>query len=228
MESLKSNQKKEESKQLIPTTNKAGVQAVALKPEEKQVFHGSKGSVNWKAPKCTLKSTKIARGKDKSYVSKTQTEYKDHPEVLAEKIKVLAKMIKESQLCVAYTGAGISTNAGINDYASANKPKNAITNFRLARPTKAHHVITALINNNHIMHWCQQNHDGLAQKAGCPKDFVNEIHGSWYDKSNPVVKMSGSLKKENFECLNDWVQLQDMVIAVGTSMVGMGSDRIAV
>ena len=40
--------------------------------------------------------------------------------------------------------------------------------------------------------------------------------------------MSGNLKAENFECLNDWVQLQDMVISVGTSMVGMGSDRIAV
>ena len=40
--------------------------------------------------------------------------------------------------------------------------------------------------------------------------------------------MSGNLKTECFECLNDWVQLQDMVIAVGTSMVGMGSDRIAV
>ena len=137
-------------------------------------------------------------------------------------------MIKNSQLCVAYTGAGISTGAGINDYASAIEPKNKLKNFRLARPTKAHHVITAMIKNGNIMHWCQQNHDGLAQKAGCPKAYVNEIHGSWYDKTNPVVPMSGNLKTECFECLNDWIQLQDMVIAVGTSMVGMGSDRIAV
>ena len=62
-------------------------------------------------------------------------------------------MLKESSMCVVYTGAGISTGAGINDYASANKPKNALTNFRLAKPTRAHHVITHMINNGNVMHW---------------------------------------------------------------------------
>ena len=57
-------------------------------------------------------------------------------------------------MCVAYTGAGISTNAGINDYASASGPKNAITNFRLAKPTKAHCAITGMIKNGDIKHWC--------------------------------------------------------------------------
>ena len=152
----------EESKQIVEQLNQLKMQQPVLKPEEKQVFHGSKGSSQWRAPICTHKSTKIARGKDKSYVSKTQTEYKDQPDVLAAKIKVLAQMIRDSQLCVAYTGAGISTGAGINDYASAHKPKNAITNFRMARPTPAHHAITGLIKDGKIMHWCQQNHDGLA------------------------------------------------------------------
>ena len=165
MESLhttKAKQAQEESKQIVNKLNDLKIKQPVLRPEEKQVFHGSRGSVYWKAPTCTLKSDKIARGKDKSYVSKTQTEYKDQPDVLAAKVKLLAQMIRDSQLCVAYTGAGISTNAGINDYASANKPKNAIKNFRLAKPTKAHHAITAMIKNGNIMHWCQQNHDGLA------------------------------------------------------------------
>lgn len=55
---------------------------------------------------------------------------------------------------------------------------------------------------------------------------LNEIHGSWYDKSNPVVKMSGTLKKENFEMFEQWVELNDFVIAVGSSMVGMSTDGI--
>ena len=77
------------------------------------------------------------------------------------------------------------------------------------------------------MHWLHQNHDGLAQKAGCPKSHLNEIHGSNWDKKNPVVKMGGQLKTENHEMLQDWIQLQDMCIAVGTAMVGMNSDNIA-
>ena len=77
-------------------------------------------------------------------------------------------------------------------------------NYRAARPTKAHYVITELIKKDHVKHWLQQNHDGLAQKSGCPMSKVNEIHGSWYDKSNPVVKMNQSLKTENYEQMELW------------------------
>ena len=38
--------------------------------------------------------------------------------------------------------------------------------------------------------------------------------------------MSGQLKAENFACMQDWIQLQDMCIAVGSSLVGMNSDSI--
>ena len=67
----------------------------------------------------------------------------------------------------------------------------------------AHHSATALHKKGYIKHWLQQNHDGLAQKAGMPWsekniDHLNEIHGGWYDKTNPVVMMKESLKKENF------------------------------
>jgi NAD-dependent SIR2 family protein deacetylase len=66
----------------------------------------------------------------------------------------------------------------------------------------------------------------LAQKAGCPKKFLNEIHGSWFDKNNFVVEMGKLLKHENFEILTLWRDLADLVISVGTSMVGMHSDTI--
>jgi len=44
--------------------------------------------------------------------------------VVDEKINVLINLIIQSKNMTAYTGAGISTSAGINDYAS--KAKNSI------------------------------------------------------------------------------------------------------
>lgn len=46
-------------------------------------------------------------------------EYFDSPEVLDEKISLLASWIKESKKTSVFTGAGISTAAGIPDYRSA-------------------------------------------------------------------------------------------------------------
>ena len=111
---------------------------------------------------------------------------------------------------VTYTSAGISRNAGIDDYASAQNSKKAghktlaKNEYRKAKPTRAHYAITEMANNGYVKNWLQQNHDGLAHKAGMPDYMVNEIHGSWYDKSNPVVPMSGNLKAENFAQFQDW------------------------
>ena len=90
-------------------------------------------------------------------------------------------MIKDSQNCVVYTGAGISTGAGIPDYATTIKPFDLQQHMN-TKPTFAHHTIVKFLKRGYFKHWLQQNHDALAQKAGCPKQFLNEIHGSWFDK----------------------------------------------
>lgn len=45
-------------------------------------------------------------------------EYFDSPEELEKKIDILAKIIKESEHFIVFTGAGISTSTGIPDFRS--------------------------------------------------------------------------------------------------------------
>lgn len=80
------------------------------------------GNKDWKLPICTVKSKEVAR-KGFETNSMTKSEYKDHPEVLKEKVKILANLLKESKASVFYTGAGISTGSGVADYASKQKKK---------------------------------------------------------------------------------------------------------
>ena len=110
---------------------------------------------------------------------------------------------------MAYTGAGISRASGIADYATKAKNtkaghENHSLNRLQAEPTTAHHVLTAMEKNKYVQHWLQQNHDGLAQKSGFPLGKLNEIHGSWFDKKNPVVMMDDSLNPKSFKMLEEW------------------------
>jgi hypothetical protein len=77
-----------------------------------------------------------------------------------------------------------------------------------------------------IHEWIQQNHDGLPQKAGLPQHCINEIHGAWFDPSNPVVSMSGHLRCDLSERLNVWKKKADLVLALGTSLAAVGADEI--
>ena len=52
------------------------------------------------------------------YSTRKAHEYMDEDSVLLEKVKCLATMIKKSKNFLVYTGAGISTSSGIDDYAS--------------------------------------------------------------------------------------------------------------
>lgn len=102
------------------------------------------------------------------------------------------------------------------------KPKSSLA----ARPTFAHHTLTRLYEAGYLKWWCQQNHDGLPQKAGLPQHAINEIHGSWFDPSNRVVQFSESLRDDLCKDMYEWQEKADVVLAVGTSLSGMAADEI--
>merc|ERR1719487_2179784 len=56
---------------------------------------------------------------------------------------------------------------------------------------------------------------------------MNEIHGSWFDPSNPVVKYSGSLQSDLFDGMVHESEAADLVIVMGTSLSGLNADRMA-
>eukprot|EP00036_Acanthoecidae_sp_10tr_P011580 CAMPEP_0182928174 /NCGR_PEP_ID=MMETSP0105_2-20130417/15422_1 /TAXON_ID=81532 ORGANISM="Acanthoeca-like sp., Strain 10tr" /NCGR_SAMPLE_ID=MMETSP0105_2 /ASSEMBLY_ACC=CAM_ASM_000205 /LENGTH=432 /DNA_ID=CAMNT_0025066173 /DNA_START=166 /DNA_END=1463 /DNA_ORIENTATION=+ len=170
------------------------------------------------------------------YTKIDATEYRDSPDVEAAKIELVAQMLAKASTCTAYTGAGISTAAGIGDYAtkakdshagSPNKPLSMLSPF-VAKPSIAHHALVKLWRAGMLGGgWVQQNHDGLPQKAGLPQEAINEIHGAWFDVSNPVVKMSGQLRTDLFDDLVRIEAEADMCLTLGTSLSGMNADRVA-
>src|SRR3990167_9107078 len=156
----------------------------------------------------------------------------DEAEVLEAKVELVVEFLKQAKCCVVYTGAGLSRAAGIADYASI--AKNSVANqapklrnpFE-AKPTFSHRAIVELERAGLIAHYVQQNHDGLPQKAGFPQEKINEIHGAWYDPSNPVVAMNGSLRSDLYNSMNKIKYQTDFCLCLGTSLSGMSADDVA-
>ena len=198
--------------------------------ESIETCHGVLGDKKWPKPYCVAKTDKPNREDQGNMTS--ASEYLDEPEVLEKKMEIIANLIKKSKCVVAYTGAGLSRAAGIGDYGS--KAENSIVNNvpKLksafdAQPTYAHHVIAKLEENDLVHYYVQQNHDGLPQKAGFPQEKMNEIHGAWYDPSNPVVQFSGSLRSDLFKMMTKVEKKVDFCLCLGTSLSGMNADRTA-
>eukprot|EP00239_Pterosperma_sp_CCMP1384_P004047 CAMPEP_0197851094 /NCGR_PEP_ID=MMETSP1438-20131217/17239_1 /TAXON_ID=1461541 /ORGANISM="Pterosperma sp., Strain CCMP1384" /LENGTH=323 /DNA_ID=CAMNT_0043464571 /DNA_START=269 /DNA_END=1236 /DNA_ORIENTATION=+ len=197
--------------------------------------HGRLGQRSWRYPVRVVECDAEARP---GYDTCKAHEYTEDPEVLLEKVALLSQLLKMSERCVAYTGAGISTASGIADYATQAGTRSLVSREAagapvmaspwLARPTITHRVLVDLYHRKILKSWVQQNHDGLPQKAGLPQHAINEIHGAWFDPSNPVVKMSGNLREDLYSHLLELEAGCDLCLALGTSLSGMNADRIAI
>ena len=119
-----------------------------------------------------------------------QTEIFDSPEEIDRKVNLLAKWIsEESTHTVFYTGAGISTSAGIPDFRG---PKGVWTlekkglkpdinvSWGDAVPTKSHMAISKLLDMNLAHFVISQNIDGLHMRSGISRSNIAELHGNMF------------------------------------------------
>ena len=101
-------------------------------------------------------------------MSHVLAEYRDMAGVFQDKVARLAALMAISKRTVVYSGAGISTSAGVGQ-AARGEERNRTDNSTNATPTPTHLALAELSRRGLVHSWIQQNHDGLPQKAGYPQ-----------------------------------------------------------
>jgi NAD-dependent SIR2 family protein deacetylase len=142
-----------------------------------------------------------------------KVEHFDTEEELDKKITQLAEMIKKAKHFIAFTGAGISTGAGVKDFRSGintilptgpgaweklatndtSKPKIAVSTLQ-AVPTPSHMSLVKLQEEGFLKFLISQNTDGLHRRSGFPPGRLAELHGN----SNLEKCWKPSCQKEYF------------------------------
>ena len=136
-------------------------------PPKGVTAHGTDGNPTWIEPRMVVECNEVARPAMKQAIK--AHEYKDDPSVLRQKVRLLAEMIRRSKHTVAYTGAGISTAAGIGDYASKSGARSSVLPKKLssgdpfnaanainAEPTFAHRALVSMHAAGRLAEWVQQ------------------------------------------------------------------------
>ena len=198
-----------------------------LSPDSPGIYHGRVYKSFPPPPACVWESKEKPRQDQDAPDWLTASEYQDSTSSLGDKVERLAGLISLSKLTVVYTGAGISTSAGVGQAARGAGDKASGSSSTDAKPSLAHLALTALKERGLVHSWIQQNHDGLPQKAGWPQEDIIEIHGSWYDPSNPVVCYDGNLRQDLYQKIKDLEEKADLVIVIGTTLSGLNSDGVA-
>ncbi|KAL9110399.1 MAG: hypothetical protein Q9227_005130 [Pyrenula ochraceoflavens] len=112
----------------------------------------------------------------------------DSPEIVDQHAADLANQIKNGKHFIAFTGAGVSTSAGIPDFRG---PEGAWTlraqgkqlNFKSsttlqAIPSPTHMALVALQEEGLLKYLVSQNCDGLHRRSGISPGRISELHGN--------------------------------------------------
>lgn len=115
-------------------------------------------------------------------------EIETSPEKLQQQAREAAGLIRAAHHIVVFTGAGISTSAGIPDYrgpegvwtlAAQSRERTApVTPMDAATPTYTHMALVKLFEMGKLKQVISQNVDGLHRKSGIPQTGISELHGN--------------------------------------------------
>ena len=106
------------------------------------------------------------------------------------KVDKLVDLLRRAKHIVVFTGAGISTSAGIPDFRGPHgvwtrqrqgfEPPNASVQFSQARPSFTHMALVGLHKAGKLKYLCSQNVDCLHLRSGFPRHFLAELHGNCF------------------------------------------------
>ncbi|KAI4863352.1 DHS-like NAD/FAD-binding domain-containing protein [Hypoxylon rubiginosum] len=114
-------------------------------------------------------------------------ERQEAPEAVDKKAEALAKLIRKSKHLVVFTGAGISTSAGIPDFRgpegiwtlrAQGRQRTSPVDTLQAVPTATHMALVGLQRRGLLKYLISQNCDGLHRKSGILPDKISEVHGN--------------------------------------------------
>lgn len=110
------------------------------------------------------------------------------PEEMLSKATELANLIRSSSHIVFFTGAGISTSAGVPDFrgpqgvwtlsAQGREREIKETSMTEVVPTSTHMALVQLQRHNKMHFLISQNVDGLHHASGIPLASLAELHGN--------------------------------------------------
>ncbi|KAK1466479.1 NAD-dependent deacetylase sirtuin-7 [Colletotrichum cuscutae] len=117
-----------------------------------------------------------------------EPERREALDILDVKGSQLVNLIKKSKHFIAFTGAGISTSAGIPDFrgpegawtlrAQGRQRTGKTTDTLQAIPTKTHMALVELQDRGILKYLVSQNCDGLHRKSGILPEKISELHGN--------------------------------------------------
>ncbi|EGY22013.1 hypothetical protein VD0002_g8530 [Verticillium dahliae] len=109
-------------------------------------------------------------------------------DVIDRKAETLAGHIRKAKHMIAFTGAGVSTSAGIPDFrgpdgawtlrAQGRERTGETTSTLQAIPTLTHMALVELQNQGILKYLVSQNCDGLHRRSGMLPDRISELHGN--------------------------------------------------
>ena len=118
-------------------------------------------------------------------------EYQESEQELTLKVRKLATLIRKSNHITVFTGAGISTSAGIPDYRGPQgtwtlqeqgikQRESEVVDLQKAKPTLTHMALYQLQQLGILKYIISQNCDGLHRKSGINSSNISELHGNTY------------------------------------------------